>query len=49
MEIHCDDMVATSSLKHIGNKLGGNGGTALVFLILAGIGKVGYDGSDTTS
>lgn len=48
VEIHGDDMVAASSLKHVGHELGGNGSTTLVLLILAGVGEVGDDSSDAT-
>lgn len=46
MQIHRDDMVATCGLQHVGHKAGSDGRTGLVFLVLAGIGKVGDDGRD---
>ena len=46
MEIHSYDMIASSSLQHVGHQLGGDRSTALVFLILARIGEVGNNGRD---
>lgn len=46
MEIHSDDVIAPSSLQHVGHQLGGDRSTALVFLILARIGEVGNNGRD---
>lgn len=49
MEIHCDDMVAACSLQHVGDELRRNGRSALVFLILPRVGKVGDDCGDSSS
>lgn len=48
MEVHGDDVVAASRLQHVCHELGGDGCTALVFLILAGVGEVGDYGSDAS-
>lgn len=49
VQIHRDDMVAASSLKHIGHQLGGDRRTALVLLVLASIREVGNDSGDAAS
>lgn len=49
VKVHGDDMIAASSLEHVGHQLGGDRSTALVFLILARVGEVGDDGCDTAS
>ena len=46
VKIHGNDVVAASSLEHVGHELGGNGSTALVLLILAGVGEVGDNSRD---
>ena len=46
MEVHSDDMIASSGLQHVGHQLGGDRSTALVFLVLARIGEVGNNGRD---
>jgi hypothetical protein len=40
MEIHCDDVVATGGLEHIGHEFRCNGRTRLVLLVLAGVWEV---------
>lgn len=49
VQIHRNDMVAASSLKHIGHKLRCDRRPALVFLILAGVREVGNDSGDAAS
>jgi hypothetical protein len=49
MEVHGDDMVAPGRLQHIGDELGRDGSSALVFLILARVGEVRDDSSDAAS
>lgn len=46
VEIHGDDVVAAGGLEHVGHESGGDGGAALVLLVLAGVGEVGDDGGD---
>lgn len=48
VEVHGDDVVATSSLEHVCHKLGGDRSTALILLVLARIREVGNDGGDTS-
>ena len=47
VEVHCDDVVTSSGLEHVGHQAGGDGGTRLVLLVLARVGEVGQDGRDT--
>lgn len=46
VEVHGDDVVAAGGLQHVGDELGGDGGAALVLLVLARVGEVGDDGRD---
>ena len=48
MQVHGDNVVAPGSLEHVGHELGGDGSTALVLLVLAGVGEVGDNGGDAT-
>jgi hypothetical protein len=48
VEIHCDDMVATCGLEHVGHEFCGDGSAGLVFLVLASVGEVGDDGGDAS-
>jgi len=43
----CNDMVTSSPLYHVGYEFGGNGSSALVFLVLAGIGKKWENSGDS--
>ena len=46
VEIHSDDMVAASGLKHVSHQTGSDGGARFVLLVLASVGEVGKDGGD---
>jgi hypothetical protein len=46
VEIHSDDMVAASGLKHVSHQTGSDGGARFVLLVLASVGEVRQDGSD---
>lgn len=46
VQIHGDNMVAASSLEHVGHELGSDGRTALIFLILTSVREVGDDSGD---
>lgn len=46
VQVHGNDMVASGRDQHVGNELGGYGRSALVLLVLSGIGKVGENGGD---
>lgn len=46
VKIHGDDVVAASSLEHVGHKFSGDRRTALILLVLARIWEVGDDGRD---
>ena len=48
VKVHCNHMVASGSLKHVGHQFGCDGRTRLVLLVLAGVGKVRKNGSDAT-
>ena len=43
-----DDVVTSSFSEHVGDQLGGNRGSGLVFLILTSVGEVGKDSGDST-
>ena len=47
VEIHGQNAVGTGGGEHVGHQLGGDGVTGLGLPILAGVAKVGDDGSDT--
>lgn len=46
MEVHRDDVVAASSLEHVGYEFSGDRCTRLVLLVLACVREVGDDGGD---
>lgn len=46
VEIHSDDMVAASGLKHVSHQTGSDGSARFVLLVLASVGEVGQDGGD---
>jgi hypothetical protein len=46
VQVHSDDMVTTSGLKHVSHQTRGDGSTGFVLLILASVGKVGQDCGD---
>lgn len=43
-----DDVVTSSFSEHVGDQLGGDRGSGLVFLILTSVGEVGKDSGDST-
>lgn len=49
MEVHSDNVVASSGLEHVGDELGGDWGARLVFLVLTRIWEVWDDGGDAAS
>jgi hypothetical protein len=44
-----DDVVTSSFSEHVGDQLGGNRGSGLVFLVLTSVGEMGKDSGDSTS
>lgn len=48
VEVHGDDVVATSSLEHVCHELRSDGSTALILLILARIREVGDDSGNAS-
>jgi hypothetical protein len=48
VEVDGDDVVGTGDLEHVCQQLGRDGGTALVLLVLAGVGKVWQHQRDAT-
>lgn len=48
MKVHGDEMVATSRYEHVRDEFCGDGGSALVFLILTRIWVTRNDGCDAT-
>ena len=46
VEIHRDDMVAASGLKHVSHQTGSDGRTRFILLVLTSVGEVGQDGGD---
>ena len=48
VQVHGDHVVAAGGLQHVGDELGGDGGAALVLLVLARVGEVGYDGGNSS-
>lgn len=48
MQVHRDYVITSGCLQHVCDQLCGDGRAGFVFLVLAGVGKVGNHGGDAT-